>query len=174
MHDRPDFDALFRAHGRRVRQTCRYLLGSCDEADDAVQEVFLRVRQRYDQFDRARPFESWIVGVASHCCVDRLRRRSRECRLFGTDDVERDSIPSGSRSPLDVLLARERGAELRQAVADLPDKYRVPVVLAYFNELGYAEIARLLGIERSHVAVLLFRARQRLRRTLAAPDRNSR
>ena len=83
-------------------------------------------------------------------------------------------FPSELRSPLDALLAQERGWELRQAVADLPDKYRVPVVLAYFNELGYSEIARLLGIERSHVAVLLFRARQRLRRTLTAPDRYSR
>ena len=174
MQDDPDFDALFRAHGRRVRQICRYLLGSTDEAEDAVQEVFLRVRQRYDQFDRARPFESWIVGVASHCCVDRLRHRNRETRLFGTDDVERDTIPAELRSPLDALLARERGRELRQAVADLPVKYRVPVVLAYFNELGYAEIARLLGIEHGHVAVLLFRARQRLRRTLTAPNRNSR
>lgn len=174
MHDDPDFGALFRAHERRVRQVCRYLLGSTDEAEDAVQEVFLRVRQRYDQFDPARPFESWVVGVASHYCVDRLRHRRRVSRLFGTDDVEGDTVSSALGSPLDALLARERGRELRQAVADLPVKYRVPIVLAYFNELGYAEIAKLLGIERSHVAVLLFRGRQRLRQMLTAPNRNSR
>ncbi|MCY4121269.1 MAG: RNA polymerase sigma factor [Acidobacteria bacterium] len=174
MRDDPDFAALFRAHERRVRQICRYLLGSADEAEDAVQEIFLRVRRRYDQFDRARPFENWIVGVASHYCVDRLRQRSRETRLFGAEDVERDAVASGSVSPLDALLARERSRELRRAVADLPAKYRVPTVLAYFSDLGYAEIARLLGIERSHVAVLLFRGRQRLRRTLTAPSRTSR
>ena len=174
MHDDPDFGALFRAHERRVRQVCRYLLGSTDEAEDAVQEVFLRVRQRYDQFDPARPFESWVVGVTSHYCVDRLRHRRRVSRLFGTDDIEGDTIPSALGSPLDALLARERGRELRQAVADLPVKYRVPIVLAYFNELGYAEIAKMLGIERSHVAVLLFRGRQRLRQMLTAPNRNPR
>ncbi len=140
-----------------------------------MQEVWLRVRQRYDQYDRARPFERWIVSVTSHYCVDRLRQRSRESRLFGMNDVERDSaVASESVSPLDALLVRERGRELRQAVADLPAKYRVPIVLAYFNELGYAEIGRLLGIERGHVAVLLFRGRQRLGRMLTAPNRISR
>ena len=139
-----------------------------------MQEIFLHVRQRYDRFDPARPFENWIVGVASHYCIDRLRRRSRESRLFGTDDIERDTVPSDLGSPLDALLAAERGRALRQAVANLPVKYRVPTVLAYFTELSYAEIGRMLGIERGHVAVLLFRGRQRLRRMLTATDRNSR
>ena len=71
---------------------------------------------------------------------------------------------------MDALLARERGRQVRQAVAALPVKYRAPLVLACFHELGYAQIGEILGIERGHVAVLVFRARQRLRRALAAPD----
>ena len=168
-----DFDALYDPQARRVLQTCRYLLGSPDEAEDAAQEVFLRARQRFEQYDRARPFASWILGVASHHCIDRLRRRGREMRLFGTADIERVAAPARSREPgpLAALLVRERGREVRAAVATLPVKYRVPVVLAYFHELSYAEIGELLGIERGHVAVLVFRARQHLRRTLSAPDR---
>ena len=165
-----DFDTLHRPQARRVLQTCRYLLGSADEAEDAAQEVFLRARQRFGQFDRTRPFANWILGVASHHCLDRLRRRGREARLFGTADVERAAAPPAAASPLQALLARERGRELRRAVAALPAKYRVPLVLAYFNDLGYAEIGELLGIERGHVAVLVFRARQRLRRILTPPD----
>ena len=164
-----DFDTLYRPQARRVLQTCRYLLGSADEAEDAAQEVFLRARQRFGQFDRTRPFANWILGVASHHCLDRLRRRGREARLFGTADVERAAAPPAA-SPLQALLARERGRELRRAVAALPAKYRVPLVLAYFNDLGYAEIGKLLGIERGHVAVLVFRGRQQLRRTLTVPD----
>ena len=167
-----DFDMLYAAASRRVLQTCRYLLGS-DEAEDAAQEVFLRARQRFEQYDRERPFASWILGVASHHCIDRLRRRSRETRLFGAADVERMASPASDPGPLSALLARERGRRVRQAVAALPDKYRVPVVLAYFHELGYAEIGAILGIEPGHVAVLVFRGRKQLRRLLTAPDRKS-
>ena len=56
-----EFDTLYAAESRRVLQTCRYLLGS-DEAEDAAQEVFLRARQRFEQYDRERPFASWILG----------------------------------------------------------------------------------------------------------------
>ena len=169
-----EFDALYRAQERRVLQTCRYLLGSADEAEDAAQEVFLRARQRFEQYDRARPFASWILGVASHHCIDRLRRRSRETRLFSAQDTEQVAAPAREAGPLTALLARERGRQVRQAVATLPAKYRVPLVLAYFQELDYAEIGEILGIERGHVAVLVFRARRQLRRMLSAPDRKSR
>ena len=135
--------------------------------------MFLRAQQRFDQFDRGRSFASWILGVASHHCIDRLRRRGRETRLFGADDVER--VPASAREPgpLTALLARERGRQVRQAVAALPVKYRVPLVLAYFHELGYAEIGKILGIEPGHVAVLVFRGRRQLRRRLTALDRES-
>lgn len=168
-----DFDTLYRAQARRVLQTCRYLLGSPDEAQDAAQEVFLRGRQRFEQYDRERPFASWILGVASHLCIDRLRRRGRETRLFGAEDVERVAASAREPGPLTELLARERGRQVRQAVAALPVKYRVPLVLAYFHELGYAEIGEILGIEPGHVAVLVFRGRRQLRRRLTAPDRGS-
>lgn len=168
-----EFDTLYAAESRRVLQTCRYLLGS-DEAEDAAQEVFLRARQRFEQYDRERPFASWILGVANHHCIDRLRRRGRQMRMFATTDVERVPTPAQEPGPLSALLARERGRQVRQAVAALPDKHRVPLVLAYFHELGYAEIAEILGIERGHVAVLVFRARRQLRQMLSAPDRKSR
>jgi RNA polymerase sigma-70 factor (ECF subfamily) len=168
-----DFDTLYAAASRRVLQTCRYLLGSPDEAEDAAQEVFLRARQHFEQYDRERPFASWILGVASHHCIDRLRRRSREGRLFGTTDVERVAAPSREPGPLGALLARERGRQVREAVAALPVRYRVPLVLAYFHELAYAEIGTILGIEPGHVAVLVFRGRKQLRRMLIAPDRKS-
>ena len=91
-----EFDTLYHPQARRVLQTCRYLLGSPDEAEDAAQEVFLRARQRFEQYDRVRPFASWILGVASHHCIDRLRRRGREARLFG---AEGRRTGGGARTP---------------------------------------------------------------------------
>ncbi len=84
-----DFDTLYRQQARRVQQTCRYLLGSADEAEDAAQEVFLRARQRFEQYDRERPFASWILGVASHHCIDRLRRRGRGRETRSTNRASR-------------------------------------------------------------------------------------
>ena len=81
--------------------------------------------------------------------------------------------PAREPGPLSALLARERGRQVRQAVAALPVKYRVPLVLAYFHDLAYAEIGAILGIEPGHVAVLVFRGRKQLRRMLNPPDRKS-
>ena len=134
--------------------------------------MFLRARQRFEQYDRERPFSHWILAVASHHCLDRLRRRGRETRLFGTADVER-AVSAREPDPLTALLVRERGRQVREAVAALPVKYRVPLVLAYFHELAYAEIGAILDIEPGHVAVLVFRGRKQLRRMLTAPDRKS-
>ena len=107
--------------------------------------------------------------IASIACGAAAGKRA--CSARRTSSGRR---PRHAASPLQALLARERGRELRRAVAALPAKYRVPLVLAYFNDLGYAEIGELLGIERGHVAVLVFRARQQLRRTLTVPDGSNR
>ena len=77
-----------------------------------------------------------------------------------------DSAPSASVSPLNELVAAERGHDVRRALSQLPDKYRVPLVLAYYNEMSYDEIAAALGFGRNHVATLIFRGKQQLREKL--------
>ena len=171
MRPEPDFAELYRIHHRHVRQLCRQLLHSSEDAEDAAQEVFLRARQHFNQFDAVRSFGHWIRGIASHHCIDRLRQRGSERRLFGSEDVERVAAASKHLDPLNALIVEERAGELRRGIAALPVKYRVPVVLAYYAELPYEEIAGLLGLQRSHVAVLVFRGRQQLRQALKAPHR---
>jgi RNA polymerase sigma-70 factor (ECF subfamily) len=164
-----DFVELVRAHRVRVIGLCRRLLGSGDQAEDAAHEVFLRAHTRRQDFDRSRPFSSWVLSIAAHYCVDLLRRRSTESRIFGTEDAERVAVASDGVSPLGLLLLRERQQEIRNAIRSLPDKYRVPLVLSAYHEQTYDEIAQALGVPRSHVAMLLFRARQQLRRALSRP-----
>ena len=112
---------------------CRHLLRSTDEAQDAAQEVFLRARARFDSYDPGRPFRSWVLAIASHHCVDRLRRSSTEDRLFGSEDVERHAVRDAGPSTLGTLISSERARSLRRAVARLPAKYRVPLVLRYYG-----------------------------------------
>jgi RNA polymerase sigma-70 factor (ECF subfamily) len=164
-----DFAELVRAHRVRVIGLCRRLLGPGDQAEDAAHEVFLRAHTRRQDFDRSRPFSSWVLSIAAHYCVDLLRRRSTESRIFGTEEAERIAVASDGVSPLGLLLLQERQQEVRDAIRSLPDKYRVPLVLSAYHEQSYDEIAQALGVPRSHVAMLLFRARQQLRRALSRP-----
>jgi RNA polymerase sigma-70 factor (ECF subfamily) len=165
-----DFENIYKAHYRRVFSLCRYLLNSADAAEDATHEVFLRAQRRFDTYDSSLPLSSWLLGIASHHCIDILRRRGVETRLF---EIEAEGFEPSARgpNPLAELIAAERGDEVRHALRQLPEKFRVPLVLAYYNELRYDEIGEMLGLKRNHVATLLFRAKQLLRAKLASKEK---
>lgn len=160
------FDGLFRAQERDVARLCRRLLG--DEAGgDAVQEVFLRARRGFDRYDPERPFKPWVLSVASHHCIDQLRRLAREARIFEPRDLDPSDLGAPGPSPLRHALVSERRARVLEAIDGLPHKYRLPLVLRYFEELDHAAIAEILDVTRNQVATLLFRAKRRLRARLA-------
>lgn len=161
------FAELYTAHYRQVRGLCRQLLGSTERAEDAAQESFVRAYRALATRDPALPFIAWIMRIARNHCLDLLRRRSREKALFGDEDVETVAVESGGKEGLGAALTAERAAEVNAAVAKLPERYRVPLALAYFGDQDYDEIAASLGITRNHVGVLLCRAKQLLRQALA-------
>ncbi|HEY7515478.1 MAG TPA: sigma-70 family RNA polymerase sigma factor [Vicinamibacteria bacterium] len=159
---------LYRRFSRRVMGLCLHLLASREDAEDAMSEVFFRMREALRRYDGSRPFGPWLYGVATNHCIDRLRRRSREERLFGPD-------PGGegleaAPSPLADLITEERRRAVVLAIAALPERYRVPLVLRYYAEMSYAEIGDRLALTREQVAVGLFRAKGHLRRSLAATE----
>jgi len=161
-----DFESIYEAHYRRVFSLCRYLLNSPDRAEDAAHEVFLRAHAKLDSYNPALPLSTWLLKIASNYCIDVLRRRGTEQRIFNLDPGDSYDPPSVGVSPLAELLAAERGKDIRAALGMLTEKYRVPLVLAYYNELDYDEIGEILGVERTQVAVLIFRGKQQLRQRL--------
>jgi RNA polymerase sigma factor (sigma-70 family) len=142
------------------------MLGSDAEAEDARSEVFLRARTALDGYDAQRPFRSWLLAIAAHHCIDQLRRRALEGRLFDPADFDEATLPSAAPSPLGSALARERRDGLLAALDALPARHRAPLVLRYFAELPYAAIAELLGVGVRDVGVVLYRAKLRLREAL--------
>jgi RNA polymerase sigma-70 factor (ECF subfamily) len=167
-----EFDALYRDHYRRVYGLCLRLLRVPVQAEEAAQEVFVRAYRAFDQYDTSQPFAAWVLGIASNHCIDLIRRRSREGDLFGDADAELADLESETPDALEALVDAERASGIRMAIAALPDKYRLPIVLAYYNEWSYEAIAAELGITRNHVGVLLLRARRSLRSMLAGEARS--
>ena len=158
---------LYTAHYRQVRGLCRQLLGSTERAEDAAQESFVRAYRALASRDPALPFIAWIMRIARNHCLDLLRRRTREKALFGDEEVETVAVAAPGTDGLGAAITAERAAEVNAAVAKLPERYRVPLALAYFGDQDYDEIAAALGITRNHVGVLLCRAKQLLRQSLA-------
>jgi RNA polymerase sigma-70 factor, ECF subfamily len=161
-----DFAAIYQSNHGRVLRMCRYLLNSQDAAEDAAHEVFLRAQSRLSTYNPSLPMSSWLSGIATNYCIDILRRRTTEKKIFQTESSDLPDAASNGPGPLTEMLVAERGNDVRDVLSRLDDKYRVPLVLVYYNEMSYDEIASALGLTRNLVATLIFRAKQQLRRLL--------
>ncbi len=164
---------LYRRFSRRILGLCFHVLGAREDAEDATGEVFLRMRAALARYDGSVPLGAWLTRVAVNHCLDRLRRRRRETRLFASDPEEALDARAEGPSPLAAMMAEEERAAVSAAVAALPDRYRVPLALRYRAEMSYDDIAERLGQTRQEVATSLFRAKQRLRRQLTRSSRAS-
>lgn len=160
------FEVLYREYYVRVFGLCRRLLVSQELAEDATQETFMRAYKSFGKFDAEQPFWHWIATIANNHCIDKLRSKNRSDQLFGDEAAEIENMASQDVSVVHRLIADEDGQALNTAMASLPDKYRVPLVLAYFNQLSYDEIAEQLSVSRTHVGVLLLRGKKLVRAAL--------
>jgi RNA polymerase sigma-70 factor (ECF subfamily) len=163
--DNAAFAGIFQAFSRRVLGLCRHMLRDRDLAEDASGEVFLRLRASIQTYDGSAAFERWLLRVTANHCVDLIRRRRREHRWMDQEDFPADP-PSTDASPLTLVLVKERRGEIERAIAGLGEDYRLPLVLRYYAELSYEEIAAELGVEKTQVAGRIFRAKHMLRKSL--------
>ena len=169
IHDAEAFGEIYRRYVRRVFGLCRYMLNSRESAEDATSEVFLKLQRSIESYDGSIPFPRWLLRVAGNQCIDALRRRQRGQKVFvevedGTVVIE---AASSEPSPLGAVISTQEKAQVRDTIKRLAENYRVPLVLRYYGELSYDEIAEELGLERNNVPALIFRAKQELRRRLA-------
>ena len=161
-----EFDKTYRTHYRRILALCRYLLKSVQEAEDATQEVFLRAYRNREALDVSKSPLNWLLKTATNHCLDRLRRRNREVNFYESADPGQVGPSKVSEDTLENMVRAEKGDQVRAAIQSLPDRYRVPLVLACYNEFTYDEIGHALNLNRNTVATLIYRARKRLREEL--------
>lgn len=165
--NKADFDALYREHYHRVLGLCRRMLGNRSDAEDAAQEVFMRGYGVLERYRTRDPFGPWIGAIATNYCIDVLRRRRRRAEVFSENPADPPELADPVENGVGSLISTHEAHAITQAVEALPERYRLPIVLAYYADASYDEIANALGITANHVGVLLLRGKQRLRRDLA-------
>ena len=170
--DAAAMDLLLRRHYDRVHAVCRRIAGGTRDADDAAQEAMIRVVRNLDRFDGRAAFGTWVYRIATNTALDELRKRKRRPQLHvvGDDPDDRPPLePVDERAHRTVDAVADR-LSIDAALADLPDDFRVPVVMRDVGDLDYAEIAGELGIPVGTVKSRIARGRRMLIERLGNRD----
>ncbi len=140
-------------------------------AEELAQEVFFRVYRSRATYEPTAKFTTWLFRIATHLALNSLRDHRGERRQESLDQEKGEGqraiqIVDGRRNREQELLAEARLGEVRQAVAELPEKQRAAVLMHKYQEMDYAQIGAVLGCSTSAVKSLLFRAYETLRKRL--------
>lgn len=162
--DRTAFMRIVEAYQRPVFNLCYRMLGDGVEAEDAAQETFLRAYTKLSTYNPGHKFSSWLFSIASHYCIDRIRQRRYQ--MVSWDELPPwQSLAADEPEPEQATLAREARDRLHQLLNSLQPDYRAAVILRYWHDMPYEEIAETLDTTVSAIKSRLFRARQMMAET---------
>lgn len=162
--DQAAFRELVERYQGAVYNLAYRMLGNPDDAEDAAQEIFVRVYRQLARYDRGRKFSTWVLAIATNYCIDQLRRR--RVQLVPLEQV----VPwarTREAGPERLALDQEATDELQGLLKRLPEKYRAVLILRYWEELSCAEIGETLGLPEGTVKTQLHRARKAVERLMA-------
>lgn len=178
---RERYTELVSRHQRRAGRIAYHYLRDAAEADESVQDAFVKAYQHLASFREELPFDVWFTRILINGCLDRIKARTRRERWLlpmsgrsapsadGTP-VERDvteRVAAGGQSPEQALLGREKRQQIAAALARLPERQRSVFVLSHVEGRTSREVSALTGLNESTVRVHLFRAIRKLRGLLA-------
>ncbi len=172
------FTRLVEHYQTPVFNLCYRMLGEPEAAEDAAQESFLRTYQNLSRYDRQRPFATWLLSIAAHHCIDRLRRR--RFVIFSLDaEREEDDRPTelpdrNAADPEQEAIRREEQEGIQAALRGLDATDRAAIVLRYWYDFSEVEIAESLNLTVSAVKSRLHRARKAAARLLMAQSPETR
>lgn len=173
--DRTAFEPLVEAHQQRVYYLALRMLGNPAEAQDAAQDVFLQAYTRLGSYKPEWKFKTWVMSIASNLCIDRLRRRKIEpmsftdrANPFSDGEAENDAtdvieqMESGELLPEQTAEINEQQRLVMQMLRALPDEDRSMLIMHYWGDMSYDEIAAATHTTVGAVKSRLFRARRSL------------
>ena len=157
------FARLVEEHQTHVYNLCYRMLGEPETAEDAAQETFLRAYQNLYRYDRKRSFVTWLLSIAAHYCIDRLRRR--KLPVFSIDEENDDGttfeiVDAASPDPEAESVKREDRERLQILLKGLDETDRAAVIMRYWYDFSEIEIAESLSLTVSAVKSRLHRSRR--------------
>ena len=169
-------ELVARQQRRAVRIAFNYLRDAHD-ADEAVQDAFLKVFTHITSYREEFPFEVWFTRILVNGCLDLRKARARRLRWalpmpFAAESVGQLEPPADQPSPEERLMSTERVQQIAGAVEQLPDRQRLVFTLCHVNEQTTSEVSQALGLSEATVRVHLFRAVRKLRRLLTGEGSN--
>lgn len=159
--DRAAFAQIIQLHQQRVWNTAYRFTQRPADADDITQEAFLRLWNAAPRWEPAARLTTWLYRVVANLCVDLHRKEHQPPVTLNHDVADRGAVPESS------LEAGETAARVQQAIASLPERQRIAVILHRFEGLSYQEITQVTGWGEAAIESLLSRAYASLRTNLA-------
>jgi RNA polymerase sigma-70 factor (ECF subfamily) len=154
------FTRLVEIYQRPVYNLCYRMVGEATEAEDAAQETFLRAYSQFGRYDPTRPFKTWLFSIASHYCIDRLRRRRVTwCDIDDESLSVHPALRERTPGPEESALRHEQSRSIQGLLGRLAPKDRAALVMRYWYDLSYEEIAAATGSTVSAEKSRLHRAR---------------
>ena len=168
--DNEAFRLLVEQYGRAMFRLAYRMTGNEEDAEDVVQEAFLKAYRQIDRYEARASFSTWLYCIASNCALDLIRKRkTRERNRLRGPDPDRDvlgSIPATTPGPDRELYSSQISASVNAALDELSGQERTAFILRHFEGLSIEEIGLALGTGASATKHSIFRAVQKLRRTL--------
>lgn len=165
--DKAAFHLLVQRYADSLLRYLIHMTGHRDQAEDLFQETFKRVHEKAHTFRGGR-FKSWLFTIATRTAIDRARRRkrlsfvsldqSRDCGSDGCPALATTTVDAEATDPADDIVREERKQQVREAIAALPVKQRATLVLTYYQQLSYREVAQTLGCSIGTVKTQMSRA----------------
>ena len=176
--DRGAFADLVELYKDKIYHLAYRMLGNRQEAEDVVQETFLRVFRSLDRYDESLKFSTWIYRIGTNLAIDRLRRRRAAYSLDAETASASDSdgqdwhglLASEDMSPEGHVLLSETQRRIRDAIRSLPEKYKSVVILKYLHDMSLQEIGDVLNMPVTTVKTRVHRGREFLRRRLEVEE----
>ncbi len=159
------FTKLVETYQAPVFNLCYRMLGEPELAEDAAQETFMRVYQHLPRYDQKRPFATWLLSIAAHYCIDRLRRRKFSMFSMDAEDDEGNSVELpdvDSPNPENEAITGQTNERVQAMLKDLDSTDRAAVIMRYWYDYSEKEIAESLNLTVSAVKSRLHRARKEL------------
>jgi RNA polymerase sigma-70 factor (ECF subfamily) len=152
------FRNLVETYQQPVYNLCYRMLHNAGDAEDAAQETFLRAYKHLSRYDRNRPFATWLLSIAAHYCIDQTRKQ--RMTLISMDENPYLNLSDGAPGPESSVSRAEQDSRVRALLEGLSPVDRAAIVMYYWYDFSYLEIAEALSLTNSAVKSRLHRARR--------------